>query len=420
MGGCICPQIAFGLYSPPMTDPIDDPIPPAPGPLYGALLANVFTILCLLASVWVCGLAAFITWNPYTPLNPFPPATLPPIAVIASPTVTSQFPTFAPTFTHTPQPPAATTVAPSASDTATLQPPTRVGGGETATTDATSSAPTNATNTPIPNLPSATGHIVFVSNRNGDPDIYIMAPGDEADNLLVGDAAVANDAPSLSFDGKKVVFQSDADNDNEIFSINVTGSGLAQLTENNADDANPVWSPDGTKIAFESNRNGNYDIWLMNADGSGATQLTFNAKSDQEPSWSPDGSQLVFQSDRDGTTELYIYEISTKVETRITNNGGNNRNPAWSPDGTRIAYHSDQDGNVEIYIIGPDGTDETRLTDNGASDSNPTWRPNGEQLAFQSDRDGSLDIYIMDVFAGANPTALFSDPAEDRSPSWGQ
>src|SRR2546430_2867835 len=37
------------------------------------------------------------------------------------------------------------------------------------------------------------------------------------------------------------------------------------------------WSPDGAHIAFHSTRDGlDEDIFVMNADGSGVTQLTFN------------------------------------------------------------------------------------------------------------------------------------------------
>ena len=58
---------------------------------------------------------------------------------------------------------------------------------------------------------------------------------------------------------------------------------LTQLTDNNALDSNPAWSPDGRRVAFQSDRDGNIEIYVMNADGSGQTRLTNNSASDGSP-----------------------------------------------------------------------------------------------------------------------------------------
>jgi Ca2+-binding RTX toxin-like protein len=68
--------------------------------------------------------------------------------------------------------------------------------------------------------------------------------------------------------------------------IRPDGTGERQLTNNDAKDDHPAWSPDGSKIVFTSHRTGGFDIWVMNVDGSGADDLTSNfAGPDQIPSW---------------------------------------------------------------------------------------------------------------------------------------
>ncbi|HEX6625989.1 MAG TPA: hypothetical protein VF064_19890, partial [Pyrinomonadaceae bacterium] len=90
----------------------------------------------------------------------------------------------------------------------------------------------------------------------------------------------------------KVAFVSNRDGDDEIFTMNADGSEQTQLTVNAASDTRPDWSPDGTKIVFESSRDGNSEIYVMNADGTGQTRLTTHTASDSQPVWSPDGTRI--------------------------------------------------------------------------------------------------------------------------------
>ena len=89
----------------------------------------------------------------------------------------------------------------------------------------------------------------------------------------------------------KIVFVSDRDGKDQIYVMNADGSIQTRLTLTNiymplttvdddflpiGSDDHPVWSPDGTQILFDSNRDGHRHIYLMNADGSGVRQLTMD------------------------------------------------------------------------------------------------------------------------------------------------
>ena len=92
----------------------------------------------------------------------------------------------------------------------------------------------------------------------------------------------------------KIAFVSDRDGNSEIYSMDADGGGQTRLTEDAGEDHSPAWSPDGQRIAFVSTRDGNAEIYVMNADGSGQTRLTNNSAGDLAPAWTRDGSQIGF------------------------------------------------------------------------------------------------------------------------------
>jgi Tol biopolymer transport system component len=76
--------------------------------------------------------------------------------------------------------------------------------------------------------------------------------------------------------------------------MNADGSNPVDITNNEAKEEGPAWSPDGTKIVFarEQKTKGNYDIYVMNADGTNQINLTNSSAQATGPVWSPDGKRL--------------------------------------------------------------------------------------------------------------------------------
>jgi TolB protein len=108
----------------------------------------------------------------------------------------------------------------------------------------------------------------------------------------------------------RIAFYSDRDGNYEIYSVNPDGSGLKRLTNHEAEDQCPSWSPDGKRVAFRSRRNGNSDIFIMNADGSDVRASTTAETDEYHPAWSPDGKELVFHAHRrDDNWNIYIINI---------------------------------------------------------------------------------------------------------------
>ncbi|HSM93089.1 MAG TPA: BamA/TamA family outer membrane protein [Anaeromyxobacteraceae bacterium] len=97
----------------------------------------------------------------------------------------------------------------------------------------------------------------------------------------------------------------------------------------------PRLSPDGARIAFELHEDGRRDLALY-ADGK-VTRLTDDDAHDLDPSWSPDGRFLFFASDRGGIFNLYVRGEDGAVR-QVTNVETGALEPEPSPDGRTLAF----------------------------------------------------------------------------------
>ena len=217
----------------------------------------------------------------------------------------------------------------------------------------------------------------------------------------------------------RLLFMSERDGDSELFIMNADGTGVRPLTVNENDDWSGKFSPDGSQVAFDGSHDPDVDIFVINVDGTGFKKLTDNESEDAFPAWSPDGGKIAFQSDRTGVSEIFVMNANGSEIKQITDLGvGNWAVPDWSPDGKRIAFSGIMDGDAEIYLINSDGSDLRQITINdGISDCWPKWSPDGSTLLFESDRDGDWEIFSMDV-DGGNEKQLTTNMERDVEPSW--
>jgi Tol biopolymer transport system component len=231
--------------------------------------------------------------------------------------------------------------------------------------------------------------IYLTSNRQGDSEIYSMnADGSGVRRLTHTPGFDGFAVPSPN--GRKLLYYQ---NQGGVWLMNADGSGKRDLTPNGGGSPGG-WSPDGKKIVFDTGRDGNNEIYVMNSDGSAQRNLSPSPSSDERAAgWSPDGRTILFATDRDGNWEIYAMNADGSNARNLTRNPGNDggiggvRAALWSPDGRRIAFASTRDtrsdDNPELYVMNADGSGLRRLTREPGIEAPLSWSPDGHKLAYQ-------------------------------------
>ena len=206
--------------------------------------------------------------------------------------------------------------------------------------------------------------------------------------------------PSISPDGKWVVYDAGVPGSRHIYLQSVGGQTPIDLTkESTADNTEPAFSQDGNRIAFVSTRDEG-GVFIMGRTGESPRRLT---KFGHNPSWSPTGREIVFASRATdnpaggpGASALWIADVETHQTRRLLERDG--LNPRWSPNGRFIAYWGLPplltSGNAyrDIWIVPAKGGSPIPVTSDEPVDWSPAWTPDGS-LYFVSDRGGGMGIW---------------------------
>lgn len=209
--------------------------------------------------------------------------------------------------------------------------------------------------------------------------------------------------PSLSPDGKWLVYAAEGSGNYDIYLQSVGGQSSINLTKDSpADDDQPAFSPDGERIAFRSSRDGG-GLFTMARTGEGVRRL---ATQGYRPTWSPDGRQVAFTSENVelnpgnsvGTSDLWIVNADGHGEPRKLNTGDAIL-ASWSPHGDRIAFahRLGLPAQGDIWTISPNGGKPIPVTTDLARDWSPAWSSDGRYVYFASDRGGSMNLWRIAI-----------------------
>jgi Tol biopolymer transport system component len=271
-----------------------------------------------------------------------------------------------------------------------------------------------ATDAPIP---SPSGRIIFLSERDGDKDLYLVdAAGNDPQRLTF--AASLDGMPRWSPDAGRVAFASTVNGNTDIYIVNADGTNLTRLTDDPGKDSSPSWSPDGTRIVFESNRDDNFELYIIRTDGSGLTRLTNDPAGDFNPHWSPVGEQIAFVNNSSGNSDICIINSDSSGWANLTSDALPSSDPVWSPDGASLAYRLwPASDTARICVIGADRSNPRCLTPAGTVGI-PAWSQNSARLAFLATHEEAAGIDILQVSDGQINSITFHEVEARGDPSW--
>jgi Tol biopolymer transport system component len=207
--------------------------------------------------------------------------------------------------------------------------------------------------------------------------------------------------PSLSPDGKWIVYSSNVAGQKDIYLQGIGGQRPINLTPDSpADDDEPAFSPDGERIVFRSEREGG-GLFVMGRTGEAVRRVTHTGFN---PSWSPDGKELAFATENvqlmplnwEGESSLMVADVKTGDVRHLE--APNSVQPVWSPHGRWLAYVA-RTGNqrqMDLQAMPSGGGTPVTVVSAGATNWSPFWSPDGF-LYFASDRGGSMNLWRVRV-----------------------
>ena len=184
---------------------------------------------------------------------------------------------------------------------------------------------------------------------------------------------------TISPDGKKIVFTSIRSGDLEIYTMDIDGSNVKQITHDLGYDGGAFFSPDSKKLVFRASRPKTpeeikeykdflaqglvapvaMEIFTCNVDGSDMKQLTHLGKANWAPYFTPDGRKIIFSSNHAATRgfafQLYTINLDGTGLERVTANGNFNAFAMFSHDGKKIAWSSNRNNHgaahgIDVFI----------------------------------------------------------------------
>jgi len=269
---------------------------------------------------------------------------------------------------------------------------------------------------------------VFVSGTQQDAELYLWS-GDTVTRLTSN--AFGDGEPHVA--AGHLVFTSDRDGNPEIYFGDVRAIATRRLTTHDATDGEPALHPAGHRIAFVSLRSGTPRLWTMDTLGNELSPLVTGSEAfyrERAPAWSPRGDRIAFTSARTGTSQVFIVDASGGAAVQVTSEDGGAFDPSWSATGAHIVYVS-AGGTPRlraVFATGGDAVDYAVLADTALGEPScgmhfcvavrGAYGPDGDLVAYGAPRTTRSSVGVPPLPAQTSGVRVLVAGAEnERDPA---
>jgi Tol biopolymer transport system component/C-terminal processing protease CtpA/Prc len=254
-----------------------------------------------------------------------------------------------------------------------------------------------------------------MSDRSGAENLWTTAPGDRPRQVTKFTAGRVL-WPSISYDGKAVVFERDFriwqldTKSGEAYALPITLVGSSSspeaqhLTLTQFNDL--ALSPDGKKVAVIAHG----EIFAASArDGGDAVRATRTPAAESQVIWSPDSTKIAYLGLKNAANHVFLYDFSKREETQITSGELPSLGPKFSPDGKSLAFIQ---GRRDLVVYDFESKQSRKVASGylggGFGSTGMAWSPDSKWLAYGAAEGGGLrNVYVVAAAGGESKAVTF-------------